>query len=410
MLISLAVVAGSGVVGRVLWGQYEDHRDREASRAKIDRACARLVDPDAVLALRGGAVRVKPDSDGATRIGTPGDRSFHDGKPTGSCRIYRVGEPGTTYAHFELLVAREPGSDYANIVGSEEGPFERHGWDGPSRDMTRRAPEPLPQPLADGRSGYFTDDSVVVRARCKGNSEDETSLFVRATAPDGEDVERVTESDRLALADMATRATRKAAHKLGCRTRVAAPPHRLPEPPAKLGEPEKAAGACAWYARLVRESGRGELPDRALGAQAGSAAWQESCLLGVSPSLTTTLWNRHEKLMGDTNLGTALSTSPWWMQFESYFRDAARDVVSDGLGRKQVTLRPGTAGSINGLWWASSTCRGEPAVHVMTSSYPYERVVAQRAREALRAYVSDVAERRDCTDVKLPPASAFQDR
>jgi hypothetical protein len=47
---------------------------------------------------------------------------------------------------------------------------------------------------------------------------------------------------------------------------------------------------------------------------------------------------------------------------------------------------------------------------VETSSYPYERIVSRQMRDMLRAYVADVAKRRGCTDAKLPPASAFEDR
>ena len=90
--------------------------------------------------------------------------------------------------------------------------------------------------------------------------------------------------------------------------------------------------------------------------------------------------------------------------------DEAREVATDHVGRNQVSLSPGTAGydRRDNVWWASSTCAGQPAVHTLSIDYPYNKVVRKRLQALFEAYVTDVTARRDCTGLKFPAGATFQ--
>ncbi len=157
-LLCALAVAGIGGACWGFWLEYDEHRDVAASREKIVSACGGLVEPDAVLRLNGGIHRVKPSSDA--------DDTIDSEQQTGSCVIYRVGEPGTTYAHFALTVVPQPSDGYANIVsGSSKNPFDRR--DRPRDEaLVARADEALPHPLGDGRLGHYDDSTATAKAVC----------------------------------------------------------------------------------------------------------------------------------------------------------------------------------------------------------------------------------------------------
>ncbi|EKX65892.1 hypothetical protein Sipo8835_38720 [Streptomyces ipomoeae] len=72
-------------------------------------------------------------------------------------------------------------------------------------------------------------------------------------------------------------------------------------------------------------------------------------------------------------------------------------------------MRPGTAGrtDLGAVWWASSTCDGEPAVRTLTVSYSYVETIGPRIRALSRAYVDHITAARDCGDITFPAPSAF---
>lgn len=64
-----------------------------------------------------------------------------------------------------------------------------------------------------------------------------------------------------------------------------------------------------------------------------------------------------------------------------------------------------SAGSAEGVRWASSVCGGRPAVHLMQVSFPYDDLLRDRLESLFRAYVEDATARRGCTGVTFPKAS-----
>ncbi|MGW2706149.1 hypothetical protein [Streptomyces sp. NPDC001340] len=170
----------------------------------------------------------------------------------------------------------------------------------------------------------------------------------------------VTDTDRRTLAELARTAAGRAAEKLGCKATLPAVPAELPTPSKRLVNAESAGGTCGWY-------------------------------------------------VGSDSLDDVLRVAPFWLRTESYFGDEAGEVKTDHFGRDQRELPPGTTGSdgAENVWWASSTCDGEPAVHTLSSDYPYDRVVGKRLGALFKAYVTDVAARRHCTHLKFPSASTF---
>ncbi|WP_326436509.1 hypothetical protein [Streptomyces sp. H27-D2] len=396
-LLCALAVAGIGAAGWGFWLEYAEHRDVAESRKEIESGCAGLADPDAVLRLNGGIYRVKRSSDPDDTI----DRE----QQNGSCVIYRVGDPGTTYAHFALSLTPHPSDRYANII-SDETEEVFHWHDRPQgEELTARADEAPPHPLGDGRLGHYDESTATAKAVCANPAEAKgrvTSVKALAMAQYDEDV---TAADRRALAGIARHAADKAADRLDCEAALPEVPKRLDAAELRFGKAGSATGTCGWYARFTAVQGRGELPDRALGAPAGSASWEERCLLAASADETRRVWPHHaDGELKDQRLRDALRFAPWWIRTESYFGDEAAEVAADSFGTDRTALAPGTAGRIRGpgIWWASSVCDGQPAVHTMTASYPYDDIVKGRLSELFRAYIDDVAERRGCTDVRFP--------
>ncbi|MGW6359556.1 hypothetical protein ACWFR5_31425, partial [Streptomyces sp. NPDC055092] len=60
------------------------------------------------------------------------------------------------------------------------------------------------------------------------------------------------------------------------------------------------------------------------------------------------------------------------------------------------------------VWWASSVCDGRPQIHTMTLALGYDRVATSRMAKVFRSYVSDVTERRGCSQVEFPASSTFR--
>ncbi|MFF4573076.1 hypothetical protein [Streptomyces sp. NPDC001410] len=389
-----------------LWLETRDQLDRAESRERITDACEGLVDPDQVLGLNGGTVRARAGSDEEDSMYDLDSPNALISTPT-DCVIYRVGEPGTTYDHFLLSVWVNPNDRQAQLVSGWDDPFqtwERHA-DG---DITREAEATVPHPLGDGRLGVYYDNAAVVKAKCTNKLGKTTSVNTMTVAKYFEG-DPVTDTDRRTLAELARTAAGRAAKKLGCEATLPAVPADLPTPSKRLVNAESAGGTCGWYADYVAAEGRGRFPDRALAAPAAHAQ-EESCLLGMSGREVRRLWPSLGKdEVGSDSLDDVLRVAPFWLRTESYFGDEAGEVKTDHFGRDQRELPPGTTGSDGAanVWWASSTCDGEPAVHTLSSDYPYDRVVEKRLGALFKAYVTDVAARRHCTHLKFPSAATF---
>lgn len=402
-LVAVAAVFGVGAGGWGLWLATEDHLDRSASRDRIAKACAGLVDPDQVLDLNGGTTRARAGSEDDDSIGDLGTAS-----KSARCQIYRVGKSGRTYGHFLLSVWANPSDDFAQLVSGWDDPFGLLG--GPAKaDITQQAGQTAAYPIGDGRLGVYYGNAAVVKAECADESGRMTSVNTMTVAKYFEDAP-VTDADRRTLAGLARTAAVRAAKKLGCTATLPALPAELPTPSAKLVNAKSAGGTCGWYAGYIRAEGRWRFPDRALGAPAAHAQ-EESCLLGVSGQEVRGMWPGLGKdEVGADSLDDVLRVAPFWLRTDSYFGDEAREVATDHFGREQVALKPGTAGydRDDNVWWASSTCAGQPAVHTLSIDYPYNKVVRKRLQALFKAYVTDVAARRDCTDLKFPATATFQ--
>ncbi|MEV0737623.1 hypothetical protein AB0I51_16955 [Streptomyces sp. NPDC050549] len=402
--MAVAAVFGVGAGGWGLWLETEDHLDRSASRDRIGRACDGLVDADRVLGLNGGTTRARAGSEKKDSMADLGTGSL-----PAQCQIYRVGKPGTTYGHFLLSVWSNPSDDFAQLVSGWDDPFGMLG--GKARaDITREADQTeAAYPIGDGRLGVYYGNAAVVKAECADESGGMTSVNTMTVAKYSEDAP-VTDADRRTLADLARTAAVRAAKKLGCKATLPALPAELPTPGTKLENAKSAGGTCGWYAGYVGAKGRWRFPDRALATPAAHAQ-EESCLLGVSNKEVRGMWPGLGKdEVGADSLDDVLRVAPFWLRTESYFGDEAREVATEHFGRDQVALNPGTAGydRDDNVWWASSTCAGQPAVHTLSTDYPYNKVVRKRLQALFKAYVTDVAARRDCTGLKFPAAATFQ--
>lgn len=407
-LTVLAAVFGIGASGWGLWLEREEYEDRQASRERITEACAGLVNPDRVLGLNGGTARAIS--------GSGADDSFTfdsaDSLP-GRCVIYRVGAPGTSYGHFALTVRTNPGDTAANVVGNPLRPFEERIFgDVDVEDVTREAdhaPEyPLDYPAEDdGGLGHYDDDSATFKVTCASAKDGVTSVNVRTEA----DYDDVSFQDLQTVIELAAGAAYEAAERVGC-TPDGPLKHtsfpRLWIPDAKLKEAASAEGSCRWYAESVGglpdDAG---LPDRARPAPVGEHSFKESCLLAASPAQVKKSWPEVPR-SDFLRLDQVLTHSPWWLQTDSFFGDEAREVVAQAFGGDRTSIRPGTAGGgLGAVWWASSTCDGEPAVHTISVSSSYADTLAPSLRALFRSYVDRITARRDCTDIKFPTPAAL---
>ncbi|WP_371606268.1 hypothetical protein OG725_16420 [Streptomyces sp. NBC_01213] len=387
----LVAVAGIGLSIWALVSDVLDLRTRAESRERVEEACGGLVDPDLVLALNGGVDRVELSD--RYDIGTARSDS--------SCVVYRVGDPGTTYGHFSLGLTLYPANPNADEhrVGANHEPFDYFTAENRD-DVTAAAQYTLPHPLGDGGLGEYDARTVTVRALCADGGT-VSSVRAKATASyDGP----VTSGDRHDLTVLARQAAQRAAAANGCRAELPAVPSAFPEPRTTLGPAVKAGGTCAWYGRHIAAHGQGELPDRALAAPAGKAGAHDSCLLAMSPEGTERIWPAYEKSHPDgTDLDRVLTLRPLWMQTDTLVGDGTRGLRAGPL--KGTPVVASSAGSAEGVRWASSVCGGRPAVHLMQVSFPYDDLLRDRLESLFRAYVEDATARRGCTGVTFPKAS-----
>ncbi|MFF9275420.1 hypothetical protein [Streptomyces griseosporeus] len=387
------------------WLTVDDARDRASSEREISTACDRLVSPAEVMDLRGGMIRATASTYDADRIDTH--------KLSSSCTIYKVPGPGQTVGLFTLSVRGSSASEplnkiYNDILGDPFYDLDAGGRNA-KRDITAVADRrPEPQPLGVGTLGWYNNWYTMVRAECGPGS--------RATAPRllhvmaRADYEDVSAADRRRLARIARSATERLASRIGCRTRLPAlPDGSLPEAPSALRPARAAGGSCGWFAR--RFAGRAQvqgkpLPDRVLEVPTRSANPVEGCLLAVSPepmrqAISRLPEKKRELVRSDL--------THWWVRTVSYFGSEAAAVGFRDLGKDQF-IKPGTVGHNRTLWWASSVCAGQPAVHTVFSDFTYADSLDPQTRSDLfHAYVDDITKRRGCTHVKYPAMKDFQD-
>lgn len=394
-LFCLVAVAGIGLSVWAVVTQLSDLRARSESRERIEAGCGGLVDPDLVLGLHGATDRVEL-----------ADRYRIDStRRVSNCLVYRVGEPGTTYGHFALTLTMYPADPNTDErqVALDDDPFDlrRGGVD----DVSAAADHAVPHPLGDGGLGEYESHMVTARALCADGGKI-SSVEASAIA---KYADVATPEDRRTLAGLARQAVERAAAERGCPSRLPALPAELPEAGFALGPADAAGGTCAWYGRLVAAEGRGSLPDRALAAPAGKASAHDACLLALGEDETRRIWPAYEKTTKrPRDLRIVLANSPLWVKTETVVGDGTRGIRT-GL-QNRTAIRPGTAGTDEFAWWASSVCDGRPALHLMQVSYPYDRILQDRLESLFRAYVDDATGRRGCTDVVLPGAADFADR
>lgn len=387
---------------------YDQSQNRMDSERIIDQACAGIADPDTVLALHGGVTRLNAVEKMSLAEPSSG-KTGRASEPPGACELFQ--SEGTSNAsqrprkHFRLQVTSEPDGVAKNAVnGWADGPFLiRNAARGRN---TSELSQPIPQPINDGRSGYYTEKAVTIRTICSSTSGSGQSLRVEASVP----YDHVSDTDRGRMAGIAVHAARVTAKNLGCRTRVDTPPQRLPHPSSRFSLIEDAKGTCSWYRRLLRSQNSVKFPNLALETESADSAWQESCMLGASRTRVSVARSQQGAMDHHPSNHVALNPVPsWWMQFQTFFRDDANDVFVSGAVEKESPIRSGTAGIHRGrnIWWASSICRGHRALHIMTFGDPYREIPAAHLRLMLHAYSEDVADRRDCVKVSLPPESVL---
>ncbi|MGP3687500.1 hypothetical protein ACTVZO_22850 [Streptomyces sp. IBSNAI002] len=393
----LLCMAGAGGVvfgGWALTDAYGRHQDREASRGLITRACAGLVDADAVMRLDGGADRVVLGGENPSTVD-------FDTVPDG-CVLSRLEDRDgkeRRYSQFTLALEGLPVTRDLHVTDDlrRTGPFRTYRDPG---DVTARTESPDRMPLGDGALGDYGPDDVTVVARCEQPAKaGTTSLIVTASSPSTAH----EAADRPVLARIARRAAEAAAEKYGCRTRLPPLPDELPAPVTALGPVGERADSCGWYPAHLRTAERYRLPDRAAGVPRAAAAREEGCLLAMSPEGTERALGLLPREEREDVIGS-LRYSPWWLRTRAYFGDdaAAVAVAVRGSGSPHPVL-PGRAGRLDGVLYGSMTCAGRPATLTMTVPYRYRTVLGPRLDELFKAYAEDAAARRGCSGLVLPP-------
>ncbi|WP_206282568.1 hypothetical protein [Streptomyces barkulensis] len=398
-----------GLSGWTLWQWWE-------RRHAVDEACGGLVPVGEVLALRGSGGEITP-----ARNLTDGIR-LDDARLPQSCvlrseeasgRGRGVGESGS---FFSAQVATEPtGWTYEPVDDAFEDALDHTN---PYIDVPQ-----VYQPVGGGIAGYVTDTGVSVRLPCPGTEhrgEEITAIrasagLSAATRAEFSENGQLAQDDRDRLARIAVTTANNLAAELGCSDRLPEPPDGIPALNTEPVAPEKAEGTCAWYGEAGLHTGRanasGWLPDRVLESSANELVWQERCLLTVSREAGSAVYERHLEGPAYQRFYKALGgPRSWWLSAESFFGDAAEHVSTDPVDDERAAI-PGRGGFDDGAnaWWATSVCDGEPAVHVLTAGYPYSEAVARHLEPVFRAYVEDVAERRGCADIAMPPKSDYQE-
>ncbi|MFF4059290.1 hypothetical protein ACFYZ8_21455 [Streptomyces sp. NPDC001668] len=398
MLLCVVAVAGIGVSGTVLWQNLN-------ARHQINEACAGLVPAGRVLALSpaGGTISHRVADEGTIELdaGLPQDCeifSTEAGENQGSSsgeRWFFTGAVGVLPSP-DPYVPEEP-------VEFLITPYSHHTY-------------PV-EPLGGGMAGMVTASSVTVQLPCTAVTsygEPVKALWARASlmdpGPAFTENGQMTSHDRNVLAETAVITANNFAEHLGCDDRLPEPPRNIPALKEGPTAATRADGTCGWY----RESGfthQEDLPDQVLESRTDDKVWDEECALVFSKARASDVWQSQVDHGKDVDSVEQPSRpGEWWVAYHTYSGEAAKNVNLptdyDGL---PFVAEQGKAGrSDKAAWWASSVCDGKPQVHTMSVAYGYNKLMPPALEKMFHAYVTDVVERRGCTDAKFPSHSTFR--
>ncbi|MEV5437165.1 hypothetical protein AB0K80_14250 [Streptomyces sp. NPDC052682] len=396
VLLCLVAVVGAGWSGHEIW-QVVD------ARRQIDEACAGLVPAGRVLALSpaGGTITHRSAEEGMTDLG--------DGLPQ-DCELFstEAGEKTGTKTGARLFFTGTVGVLPADRPQVADGPLE---------DLVDPFGNPThpPQPLGGGIAGLVTDSGVVVELPCaegEVNGRPVKALRARAelmTGPPFTVNGQVGAHDRDVLAETAVITANNLADRLGCADRLPDPPQDIPALPEGPVPASRAEGTCSWYreAGFARDS---RYPDQVLESRTDDRLWDERCGLVLGDGRAADLYlaeaDEHRSLTEPQLPGQ------WFVSLHTYSGEDAKNVLLTSTGSDEAPepAEPGGAGrsSEDPIWWASSVCAGRPQIHTMTLALGYATVMASETEKVFRAYVTDVTERRHCTDLVFPKHSDFR--
>ncbi|MDJ1136309.1 hypothetical protein [Streptomyces iconiensis] len=396
----LVAVASIGWCGYDVWSNL-------AARHAIDSACDGLVPAGKVIRL--------PDSGGRVEAHQEGIEKF-----AGGCRVFST-EAGDSYglnrgegprSFFEAYVALEPNpgkteTDDMQLVASAEHPS-------------------VNTPLGHGIPGMVSDSGVTVKLACGGGVRHDgrpvkNVVATTASTNDGHTPfatgSRMPQRTRDLLIATAVDMANRLSERLGCEGRLPEAPTGVDPAPARLKKAEAADETCAWYRKPGPGRSSAWLPDRVLETDTDPDVWTERCGLVVSGSAAKKALREvpDSGPASDPGFDVDLGDAPedegdWWASAQSWFGASAAQVHMRGRLGAFTHARPGEAGRGKAAyaWWASSTCHGKPAVHTLSLGNPvYAHLAAPHFASVFREYVTDVAHRHGCTDVKLPGKGEF---
>lgn len=401
VLLCLVAVVGIGWSGRELW-TYVD------ARRQIDAACAGLVPAGRVLALSpaGGTIKHRQAEEGVIDLdaGLPED-----------CEIFsteageKLGMSSGERWFFTAAVGVYP--DEAPQVPEDSWDFLLDPYGGPDHPA---------EPLGGGITGTVTDSDVIVELPCPEGEADRRpveALWARASLMDlgsaFSDDGQLTADDRDTLAETAVLTANNLADRLGCADRLPDPPEDIPALSRGPVPAAEAKGTCAWYGK-AGYARRGLLADQVFESRRTGDTWDEQCALVLSDGRANGLYWTHadEKKYG--YVVQPQRPGQWFVSFHTYSGATAKNIHlrDPDPDEPPAVATPGEAGRDDQgepVWWASSVCDGKPRIHTMSIAAGYDRLATSAYEKVFRAYVTDAAERHDCTDIEFPAHTTFTD-
>jgi hypothetical protein len=401
VLFCLIAVFGIGWGGREIWQVL-------SARHQIDEACGGLVPAGRVLALSpaGGTITHRVADEGTVQLG--GLLSGED------CEIFSTEAGAGTSSGERWFFTGAMGS-----VGEAEPYTPEDPWDeilDPAGPYSSHVyPE---QPLGGGIAGTVSDTGVTVHLPCaegrlSGRSVGTLWASAGLTESDSPFTEQgqPTDHDRNVLAETAVITANRLAERAGCADRL---PDAPDDVPALIEGPTPAAeadGTCGWY-RSAGLSEGGESADQVLESRTDPRAWDERCILVLSPQRANAVW--HARGDGLDSVYAPDRPGKYFAAFHTYSGDAARNVRlrRPSASDAPVDAEPDKAGrdTEKPVWWASSVCAGKPRIHTMSMSVGYGRVAALQYERIFRTYVDTQARRHGCTDIAFPDTETFREK
>ncbi|MEU7602388.1 hypothetical protein [Streptomyces sp. NPDC041003] len=93
---------------------------------------------------------------------------------------------------------------------------------------------------------------------------------------------------------------------------------------------------------------------------------------------------------------------PWWIRTQTYFGDEAKGTYGGSLPSRIPVVERKT-GRQDGVLFGSADCQGRPAAFTLQAGATgYRELVGPRLAELFKAYATDAAARRGCTELTLP--------